>query len=116
MQISKALNKTMPNIFVGNLPFDAEESQLRQTFERYGRVTSVRMATDRATNRPRGFEFVYMPSLDDADEAITRLAGTSMGGRRLTINEAQTDVRPLTESQRDAKEKTNALLKLFSSL
>ena len=79
----------MPQIFVGNLPHSAHESELRSRFERFGRVASVRIVTDIATSRPRGFAFVNMPSLDDADEAIARLAGSSMGGRLLTINESR---------------------------
>jgi RNA recognition motif-containing protein len=79
----------MTQIFVGNLPYTASEAELRRRFECYGRVTSVRIVSDIATSRHRGFAFVSMPSLDDADEAIARLAGSSMNGRQLTINESR---------------------------
>ncbi len=75
----------MPRIFVGNLPFDTREDDLRSRFAAFGHVTSVRLATD-AANQSRGFAFVVMPSLDDADEAVSRLSGTEFGGRRLTVN------------------------------
>ncbi len=66
-------------------------------FVRYGRVNSVRMATERGTNSPRGFAFVNMPGMDDAEEAIARLNGHSLGGRSMTVNEARDrdDARPV---------------------
>ncbi len=79
----------MTSIFVGNLSWQTTETELRSTFERFGRVNSVTLMTDRATGTPRGFGFVSMPHLEDAEEAIVRLNGTSLGGRSLTINEAR---------------------------
>lgn len=79
----------MTSIFVGNLSWQTTESELRTTFERYGRVSTVKLMTDRNTGSPRGFGFVNMPSMEDAEEAIFRLKGTSLGGRSLTINEAR---------------------------
>ena len=79
----------MTTIFVGNLPHAATESDVRSLFAKYGRVSSVRIKTDGATNKPRGFAFVTMPSMDDADEAIVRLSRASLGGRALTVNEAR---------------------------
>jgi RNA recognition motif-containing protein len=77
------------NIFVGNLAFTATEAEVRQLFEGYGAVDTVRLATDRDTGRPRGFGFVEMPDAREAQAAITGLNGTSLGGRQLTINEAR---------------------------
>ena len=79
----------MISIFVGNLSFQTTESELRSSFERFGRVNGVRIMTDRSSGSPRGFAFVNMPSMEDADEAITRLNGSSIGGRQLTVNEAK---------------------------
>ncbi|MBI1315125.1 RNA-binding protein [bacterium] len=79
----------MISIFVGNLDYNASESDVRSLFEPHGRVSSVRIMSDPTTHRSRGFAFVSMPSLDDADEAIRRLSGISLHGRRLTINESQ---------------------------
>ncbi len=76
----------MTSIFVGNLPFSATEADLRRAFERYGRVNSVRIMTDTASGRSRGFGFVDMPSLDDADEAATRMNGASICGRVVRVN------------------------------
>ena len=75
-------------IYVGNLPYTANEDELRELFSQYGEVVSVSLVTDRETGRPRGFGFVEMPA-DDADEAIGALDGKDMGGRALRINEAR---------------------------
>jgi RNA recognition motif-containing protein len=79
----------MTTIFVGNLSFQTTESEVRNAFERYGRVTSVRIATERGSGTPRGFAFVNMPGMDDAEEAIARMNGNSLGGRSMTVNEAR---------------------------
>ena len=79
----------MTSIFVGNLSYDTSESALLATFERYGRVRSVRVPTDAVTGKSKGFAFVDMPSLDDADEAIKRLNGSSLAGRTIVVNEAR---------------------------
>lgn len=79
----------MTTIFVGNLSYQTTESELRNVFDRYGRVSSVRVMTDRASGTARGFAFVNMPSLDDAEEAIVRLNGSSLAGRSMTVNEAR---------------------------
>ena len=77
-------------LYVGNLPFSADEEQVRQLFAQDGRdVTEVKMITDRDTGRPRGFGFVEMGSSGDAEAAISALNGFSMDGRALTVNEAR---------------------------
>ena len=77
-------------LYVGNLPFNTDEEQLRQLFAQDGRtVREVKMITDRETGRPRGFAFVEMASQNDADSAIRALNGFSVGGRPLTVNEAR---------------------------
>ena len=77
-------------LYVGNLPFTADEEQIRDLFGQNGRtVSEVKLVTDRETGRPRGFGFVEMGSGDEADSAIRALNGHSMGGRPLTVNEAK---------------------------
>jgi len=78
----------MTKIYVGNLPFSADETQVRQLFEQHGTVESVALINDRETGRPRGFGFVEMPRAD-AQRAIQSLNGKDMGGRPLRVNEAQ---------------------------
>ena len=79
----------MTTIFVGNLSFQTTESEVRNVFERFGRVARVRVMTERDSGSPRGFAFVNMPGMEDAEEAIARLNGNSLGGRSMTVNEAR---------------------------
>jgi len=77
-------------LYVGNLPFSADEQQVRELFERNNReVTEVKLITDRDTGRPRGFGFVEMGNSEDAEGAIMELDGYSMDGRTLKVNEAR---------------------------
>jgi len=77
-------------LYVGNLPFSAEENQLQALFGGDGRqVTSVRILNDRETGRSRGFGFVEMGSSEDAQKAIDALNGHDFLGRPLTVIEAR---------------------------
>jgi RNA recognition motif-containing protein len=78
----------MTKIYVGNLPFSADEGAVRDLFSQHGTVESVKIIMDRDTGRPRGFAFVEMNNAD-ASRAIQSLNGYSMGGRPLRVNEAQ---------------------------
>jgi RNA recognition motif-containing protein len=77
-------------LYVGNLPFSADESAVRSLFEQNDRkVGEVKLITDRMSGRPRGFGFVEMGSNEDADKAIRELNGYELDGRSLTVNEAR---------------------------
>ena len=77
-------------LYVGNLPFSADEDQIRELFGQNNRtVSEVKLITDRDTGRPRGFGFVEMSSDEDAQGAINELNGHNFGGRALTVNEAR---------------------------
>jgi RNA recognition motif-containing protein len=76
-------------IYVGNLPFDTTEDQLRQAFEGFGQVSEVNVVMDRETGRPRGFAFVEMSTASEANAAITGLNGQDFNGRALNVNEAR---------------------------
>jgi RNA recognition motif-containing protein len=78
----------MTTIYVGNLPFNANEQDVQALFERHGKVDSVKLINDRETGKPRGFGFVDM-SPADAQGAIQALNGHQMNGRPLRVNEAQ---------------------------
>jgi cold-inducible RNA-binding protein len=75
-------------VYVGNLSFNTNESDVRSAFEQYGTVESVTIITDRDTGRSKGFGFVEM-SEEDANKAIAGLSGTQLDGRALTVNEAK---------------------------
>ena len=74
-------------LYVGNLPFSATETAVRELFEQHGSVESVNLITDRDTGRPRGFGFVEMQ--DGGEAAMSALNGIEMDGRNLTVNEAK---------------------------
>ena len=78
----------MTRIYVGNLPYTADEESVRTLFSQHGTVDAVRLINDRETGRFRGFCFVEMPE-SDAQTAIARLNGQDMEGRPLRVNEAR---------------------------
>lgn len=78
----------MTRIYVGNLPYSADEGSVRALFSQHGTVEAVRLINDRETGRFRGFCFVEMPEAD-AQNAIARLNGHDMEGRQLRVNEAR---------------------------
>lgn len=77
------------NIYVGNLPFQATEADLRSLFADYGAVTSAAVITDRDTGRSRGFGFVELADEAAAGQAIDKLNGYEWDGRQLTVNQAR---------------------------
>src|SRR5260370_14114938 len=79
----------MKNIFVGNLGLRTSEDGLRTLFELYGTVQCVKLVTQRDTGRSRGFAFIEMSNDAEAEDAITALNGTSVGGRTLKVNESR---------------------------
>ena len=81
------------NIYVGNLPYNSTDEDLREVFEQYGPVKSARVITDRETGRSRGFGFVEMDD-EAGDAAIEALNGSDMGGRALRVNEGQASRTP----------------------
>jgi RNA recognition motif-containing protein len=77
------------NLYVGNLSFQTREDDLRALFERYGEVTSVKIITDRATGKSKGFAFVEMANSEDANNAIRELNNKEIGNRAIKVNEAR---------------------------
>jgi RNA recognition motif-containing protein len=77
------------NIYVGNVATNVTEEQLKSLFEQYGEVIAVKMIKDRFTGEARGFAFVEMASSEEGQQAIEKLNGAEVGGRRLRINEAR---------------------------
>lgn len=77
------------NIYVGNLPFDSKESDLRSLFAEFGNIDSASVITDRDTGRSRGFGFVELSDSTEGRRAIEELDGRDWNGRRLTVNEAK---------------------------
>ena len=77
------------NIYVGNLPYDLKEEDLRSAFEQFGAVESVNIIKDKFSGQSKGFGFVEMPSRTEGQSAIDGLNGTEKDGRDLKVNEAR---------------------------
>jgi RNA recognition motif-containing protein len=77
------------NIFVGSLPFKIEEADLKELFEAFGEVSSVKIITDRESGRSKGFGFVEMADDEAAKKAIADLNGSEVGGRNIVVNQAE---------------------------
>ena len=75
-------------IYIGNLPYEARESEVEELFAAHGEVISVALPTDRETGRARGFGFVEMGD-EDATKAIAALDGSTFQGRRLNVDAAR---------------------------
>jgi RNA recognition motif-containing protein len=81
--------KLAVSIFVGNLPFRAEQEDVAQLFAPYGEVVSCALPLERDTGRKRGFAFVELADPDAETRAIDALQGTELMGRPLRINKAE---------------------------
>lgn len=77
------------NIFVGSLPFSIDEADLKESFEAYGAVNSVKIITDKFTGRSKGFGFVEMENDSEAQKAIDELNGATVGGRTIVVNKSE---------------------------
>ncbi len=77
------------NIYVSNINFRATEEGLREAFERFGEVSSVKIITDRETGRSRGFGFVEMPNDSEGTAAIEQLNGVDFFDRQLSVKQAE---------------------------
>jgi RNA recognition motif-containing protein len=76
-------------LYVGNLPYEADEAALQDLFSQAGTVETVQVMRDRETGRARGFAFVEMATESDAQNAINQLNEKPFGGRTLAVNEAR---------------------------
>ena len=86
------------NIFVGSLPFKIEEADLKELFEAFGEVTSVKIINDRESGRSKGFGFVEMADDEAANKAIAELNGSEVDGRNIVVNQAE-DKKPRDNSR-----------------
>jgi RNA recognition motif-containing protein len=76
-------------LFVGGLPWETTEDQLKDLFTAHGAVVSVKIITDKYSGRSKGFGFVEYETDEGGDAAIAALNGTDMGGRKIIVNEAR---------------------------
>ncbi len=76
-------------IFVAGLPYDLDDAELEEIFEKFGTVTSAKVAMDRDTGKSKGFGFVEMPVSEEAKDAIESLNDISLGKKPLVVKAAE---------------------------
>ena len=76
-------------LFVGGLSWGMTDADLRKAFALHGEITEAKVITDRDTGRSRGFGFVTFVQDEDAKTAISKMHGSNLDGRTITVNEAQ---------------------------
>ena len=77
------------NIYIGNLSYEVTEEDLRQLFEEFGQIESVKIIKDHYSGRSKGFGFIEMPDRAGAENAIKSLEGKEMKGRTIKVNKAR---------------------------
>jgi len=77
------------NIFVAKLDYDTQEGDLREAFEAFGEVSSVKIIMDKFTGRSKGYGFVEMANEDEGNEAINNLNDSEMDGRTIVVKKSR---------------------------
>ena len=77
------------NIFVAGLPYDLDDAELMEIFEKFGEVKSAKVAMDKETGKSRGFGFVDMPVREEAMDAIENLNDINLGKKPLVVKAAE---------------------------
>ena len=90
------------NIYVGNLSSETTEDELRQAFEAFGQVASVKILRDRVTGESNGFGFVEMPVSDEGQTAISEMNGKDLKGNAIKVEEGK--MKKSYQSDRDRQE------------
>ncbi len=76
-------------IFVAGLPYDLDDAELEEIFEKFGTVLSAKVAMDKETGKSKGFGFVEMPVTEEAKDAIESLNDISLGKKPLVVKAAE---------------------------
>ena len=76
-------------IYVGNLPYSANEDQLRDFFARYGSIEEIKLIVDFGTGRSKGFGFITFSNAEDCENAVSAANGAEMDGRKIKVNVAR---------------------------
>jgi RNA recognition motif-containing protein len=75
------------DIYVGQLPYGVEETELKELFSEFGEIASVNLIIDRFSGRPKGFGFIQMPNNSEADTAIKALNKSTFKGKEIKVNQ-----------------------------
>lgn len=85
----EAVPVTTPRLYVGNLSYDASESDLQELFSGIGRVVSVEVVYNQKTHRSKGFAFLEMSNVEDARRAVSTLHDQNYMGRKMVVSGAK---------------------------
>ena len=85
----EAVEVTSPRLYVGNLSFDATESDLSELFSGVGQVVTAEVVSHKQTQRSKGFAFVQMQTVEEAKRAVTELHDKEFLGRKLVVSGAK---------------------------
>jgi len=77
------------NIYVGNLPYQISEEELKEVFDEFGTVESAKIIMDKYSGRSKGFGFIEMPNDEEAKQAIESLNDSDVKGRNIRVNQAR---------------------------
>jgi hypothetical protein len=97
-----------PKLYVGNLAYEAAESDLFDLFSKVGHVKNVEIAMDRHSGRSKGFGFVEMEVIETAKEAAEKLNRTDFMGRQIVVSGAKVDKRPSNPREEEATDNGGA--------
>ena len=95
---------TTPRVYVGNLSFDATESDLLELFSGIGSVQNVEIVANRDTHRSKGFGFVQLATVDEAKRAVAELHDKEYMGRKMVVSGAKA----VAESRSERSERRDA--------
>lgn len=76
-------------IYVGNLPYNTNEDELRDFFAQYGNIEDIKLIVDFNTGRSKGFGFITFANAQACESAVAAANGAEMGGRKLKVNVAR---------------------------
>jgi RNA recognition motif-containing protein len=76
-------------LFVAGLPYDLDDAELLEIFEKFGTVVTARVAMDKETGKSKGFGFVDMQNAEEGRDAIENLKDISLGKKPLIVKEAE---------------------------
>ncbi len=91
------------NVFVGNLSRDVSDDELKELFANYGHVRSVKIIRDMFSQESKGFGFVDMPGVAEAQKAINELNTKDLKGKKISVSEA----RPRNDRRSGGNQRTN---------
>ena len=77
------------NMYIGNLPYNVSEDEIREMFSEFGVVDSIKLITDKFSGQSKGFGFIEMSNNSEADKAIKALNKTNVKGRDIKVNQAE---------------------------